>query len=325
MDSVPCNSLNFSLSELRLNSFQESFSQQRQVIRILSDLHWGHKASLIRASESLEGLVREADKVIFNGDTLEQKFEDSPCHLDKPLPRLAEFRDLLESWEVEPLFLTGNHDPRISNTHYCELNGGEILITHGDAIFPTVAPWSANRKVLENAVARGLASSSATESFYSFLQVFKDASLEEQALVKDYDPTVWGKIQIFLRQAWPPTRAFTILECWREAPKKAIELVEKFQKRPRFLIIGHTHKPDITVNGSTTVINTGSFLPWPGATTVDIDSSSITVRKVIKRQGRFTVGDVIGRFEVAIDLDSLLTPIEASSKAHQSTEQTVSA
>jgi len=37
------------------------------------------------------------------------------------------------------------------------------------------------------------------------------------------------------------------------------------------------------------------------------------------------VGDVIGRFEVAIDLDSLLTPIEASSKAPQSTEQTVSA
>lgn len=295
------------------------------MIRVLSDLHWGHKASLIKESESLEGLVREADKVIFNGDTLEQKFEDSPSHFDKPLPSLAEFRDLLESWEAESLFLTGNHDPRISNAHYCELNGGEILVTHGDAIFPNVAPWSANRRVLENAVARGRASSSAPQSFYSYLQVFKDASLEEHALIKDYDPTVWGKIQIFLRQAWPPTRAFTILNCWKEAPEKALELVEKFQKKPRFLIIGHTHKPDITTIGSTTVINTGSFLPWPGATTVDIDSRGLSARKVIKRNNRFTTGEIIRRFEMTIDLDSLVVPIEATSKAPRPTEQTVSA
>ncbi|HCR30658.1 MAG TPA: hypothetical protein DIV79_11640 [Opitutae bacterium] len=295
------------------------------MIRILSDLHWGHKASLIKASESLESLVREADKVIFNGDTLEQKFEDSPSHQNKPLPSLTEFRDLLEKWDVEPLFLTGNHDPRISNAHYCELNGGDILVTHGDAIFHNIAPWSANKKVLENAVERGLASGIASKSLYSYLQVFKDASLEEHALVKDYDPTVWGKIQIFLRQAWPPTRALTILQCWREAPEKAIELVEKFQKGPRFLLIGHTHKPDISTIGETTIINTGSFLPWPGATAVDIDSHGLVVRKIVKRSGRFSVGDVIRRFKFPIALDNLAIPIHSSPEATQSTEQTVSA
>lgn len=295
------------------------------MIRVLSDLHWGHKASLIKSSESLEGLVREADKVIFNGDTLEQKFEDSPSHLKKPLPSLAEFRDLLKKWDIEPIFLTGNHDPRISNAHYCELNGGEILVTHGDAIFQSVAPWSSNKKILENAVKRGLASRSTTQSFYSYLQVFKDASLEEYALLKDYDPTVWGKIQIFLRQAWPPTRALTILKCWQEAPEKAIELVDKFHKTPRFIVIGHTHKPDITKIGSTTVINTGSFLPWPGATSLDIDSDGLTARKIIKRNGRFSTDDIISHFEVPIDLDSLTIPIDTSSKPQRSTEQTISA
>jgi len=295
------------------------------VIRVLSDLHWGHIASLIKASESLEGLVREADKVIFNGDTLEQKFEDSPSRLKKPLPSLAEFRNLLEKWEIEPIFLSGNHDPRISNAHYCELNGGEILVTHGDAIFRSVAPWSSNKQILENAVKRGLDNSTATQSFYSYLQVFKDASLEEHALVEDYDPTIWGKIQIFLRQAWPPTRALTILKCWQEAPEKAIELVNKFGKTPQFLIIGHTHKPNITKLGSTTVINTGSFLPWPGATTLDIDSDGLTARKIIKRKGRFSTDDIISRFEVPIDLDSLTIPINTSSKPQRSTEQTISA
>lgn len=294
------------------------------MIRILSDLHWGHKASLIKASESLEGLVREADKVIFNGDTLEQKFEDSPSHQNKPLPSLNDLRDLLEKWDVEPLFLTGNHDPRISNAHYCELNGGNILVTHGDAIFHNIAPWSANKKVLENAVERGLASGFASKSFYSYLQVFKDASLEEHALVKDYDPTVWGKIQIFLRQAWPPTRALTILQCWREAPVKAIELVEKFQKAPRFLLIGHTHKPDISTIGETTIINTGSFLPWPGATTVDIDSHGLVVRKIVRDSGQFSAGKVIRRFELPIALDSLVIPIRSSPEATRSPEQIVS-
>lgn len=294
------------------------------MIRILSDLHWGHKASLIKASESLEGLVREADKVIFNGDTLEQKFEDSPSHQNKPLPSLNDLRDLLEKWDVEPLFLTGNHDPRISNAHYCELNGGNILVTHGDAIFHNIAPWSANKKVLENAVERGLASGFASKSFYSYLQVFKDASLEEHALVKDYDPTVWGKIQIFLRQAWPPTRALTILQCWREAPVKAIELVEKFQKAPRFLLIGHTHKPDISTIGETTIINTGSFLPWPGATTVDIDSHGLVVRKIVRDSGQFSAGKVIRRFQLPIALDSLVIPIRSSPEATRSPEQIVS-
>jgi len=280
---------------------------------------------LIKASESLEGLVREADKVIFNGDTLEQKFEDSPSRLKKPLPSLAQFRDLLEKWDIEPIFLTGNHDPCISNAHYCELNSGEILVTHGDAIFRSVTPWSSNKKILENAVKRGLARSTATQSFYSYLQMFKDASLEEHALVQDYDPTVWGKIQIFLRQAWPPTRALTILKCWQEAPEKAVEFVNKFGKTPQFLIIGHTHKPNITKLGSTTVINTGSFLPWPGATALDIDSDGLTARKIIKRKGRFSTDDIISRFEVPIDLDSLTIPIDTSSKPQRSAEQTISA
>ena len=293
------------------------------MIRVLSDLHWGHKASLIKSSESLEGLVCEADKVIFNGDTLEQKFEDSPSHIKKPLPSLAQFRALLEEWDVEPIFLTGNHDPRISNAHYCELNGGEILVTHGDAIFQSVAPWSSTKKILENAVKRGLASRSKTQSFYSYLQVFKDASLEERALLKDYDPTVWGEIRIFLRQAWPPTRTLKILKCWQEAPEKAIELVNQFHKTPRFIVIGHTHKPDITRIGSTTVINTGSFLPWPGAIALDLDSDGLTARKIIARSGRFSTDDIISHFEVPIDLDSLTIPIDTSSKTQRSTEQTI--
>ena len=154
--------------------------------------------------------------------------------------------------------------------------------------------------------------------------MFKDASLEERTLLKDYDPTVWGEIRIFLRQAWPPTRTLKILKCWQEAPEKAIELGNQFHKNPRFIVIGHTHKPDITRIGSTTVINTGSFLPWPGAIALDLDSDGLTVRKIIARSGRFSTDHIISHFEVPIDLDSLTIPNDTSSKTQRSTEQTIS-
>ncbi len=281
------------------------------MIRILSDLHWGHKASRIKEIDALKGLVYGVDTIIFNGDTLEQKFEDSPAHREHPLPPMGQLKDKVESWNAKPIFLTGNHDPKVSNAHYCDIAQGNIIVTHGDTVFDDIAPWSANAVVLKDLVEQGLRNFSVDEStpFYSYLQVFKEASINEHALLKDYDPSVWGKIEIFARQAWPPNRPFKILDCWKKAPEKAVQLVNRFGLSPEFLIIGHTHKPDISNIGRTTVINTGAFLPWPGATAVDIESSGITVRKVQHRKGEFSLGSVVRKFDKEIDLSSLEIPV----------------
>lgn len=292
------------------------------MIRILSDLHWGHKASRIKKLESIKNLIAGVDTVIFNGDTLEQKFEDSPTHVKHPLPSLGHFRDQIENWNANPVFITGNHDPRISNTHYCELNEGSILITHGDAIFKNIAPWSAHSDILKKLVERNLSKIEERDrtSFYRYLQTFKEASIEEHAILKDYDPSVWGKIQIFARQAWPPTRPLKILQCWRNAPKKAVELANSFGKSPKYLIIGHTHKPDIAVIGETTVINTGSFFPWPGASSVDIDSNGISIRKIDKRGNQFVVGKTIRRFDLNIEPSSLHIPAKLGKRFFERAE-----
>jgi len=297
------------------------------VIRIFSDLHWGHKASRVKELDALESLVSGADTVIFNGDTVEQKFEDSPAHLDHPLPPIGRLKDKIESLDSKAIFLTGNHDPEVSQAHYCAIDNGSVLITHGDAIFDAIAPWSANAGILKKLVEQGLEKYHADGStpFYDYLQVFKEASIKEHAILKDYDPTVWGKIEVFARQAWPPNRPLKILECWKNAPKKAIGLMTQFGMSPDFLIIGHTHKPDISVIGGTTVINTGAFLPWPGATAVDIDSTGITVRKVLHRKGEFSLGETVKRFKKEIDLQSLETPVPENDKIPSRADSQVSA
>ena len=298
------------------------------MIRILSDLHWGHKASRITDIDSLRPLISDIDTVIFNGDTVEQKFEDSPAHLKHPLPPISQLKDKVAEWNSKAILITGNHDPGISNAHYCELNQKDIIVTHGDAIFDSIAPWSVNAQVLRQLVQKGLTKFEASEqssSFYHFLKVFKEASLEEHAILKDYDPTVWGKIQIFARQAWPPTRALKVLECWNEAAKSAVEMVRRFNLSPQFLIIGHTHKPNVSKVGKTTVINTGAFLPWPGATAVDIESDGISVRKVEYRAGQFRTARIIAQFKTAVDLDSLAIPVETVQLARPPIESPFSA
>lgn len=281
------------------------------MIRILSDLHWGHKASRIKHVDSLRPLISESDTVIFNGDTIEQIYEDSPAHKDKPLPSFDALKRKIASWGTRSIFVTGNHDPAISPAHYCELNQGSILITHGDAIFDSVAPWSQHSALLEQLVAQGKRQQTNDEraSLYQYLQIFKSASKKQHAQMKDYDPTAWGKIQIFFRQAWPPTRVFKILDSWKQAPARAVDMVAQFKTPPEFLIIGHTHKPDISTQGATTVLNSGSFFPWPGTYAIDIESDGIRVRKVHKRNGEFVASEPIRQFKLSIDVDSLKIPV----------------
>ena len=297
------------------------------MIRILSDLHWGHKASLVKDPNSLEGLLSEPDDVIFNGDALEQKFENSPSHRNAPLPSIDQLKACVENWNTRPHFITGNHDPQISPYHYCELNGGEFLITHGDGIFEKIAPWSQNAELLEEVAKRELnrLERKGEVSFYQFLQTIKKACLEEHSRVKDYDPTVWGKLQIFLRQAWPPTRILRILECWRATPRRAIDMAHRYGRDPRFLIIGHTHKPTIRSIQGTTVINTGSFFPWPGATVVDLQADGLYVKKVVRRAGKFSVGKTLQRFDLGIDLASLRFPTNEPENPRNANPQQISA
>ncbi|MEM9161073.1 MAG: metallophosphoesterase [Verrucomicrobiota bacterium] len=267
-------------------------------IRVLSDLHIGHRASLARNPDRLAPLVEGADIVIFNGDTIELKFAN-PTRKPETYVSKDELAKRVRSWGAEPIFVTGNHDPSISNIHHLSLDDGNILITHGDGCFKNIAPWSSESKILgeeTNRLATPQTELSRKHSdLHSYLSDIKSASIEAYKRHAERNPTLWGRFSIFLHQAWPPTRPFRILRAWRDMPQASYDLARSFGLNPSLIIVGHTHRPFVRTIGKSHIVNTGSFFTWPGAYSVDFDASGTTIRKIKKSRHGVRFGNQIGR------------------------------
>jgi len=267
-------------------------------IRIVSDLHIGHHASLLSSVDAIRPLAQGVDRLILNGDTLELIFGD----LESSRYTAAEQREMLKAeiqdWGVEVTLITGNHDPDISDTHLVHLEQAQVLATHGDALFHEIAPWSSSRENLRKSVAHidPEATGSTQEDLHQYLDLYKKAMLKAHKLDKGYNPTAWGKAKIFMHQAWPPSTPFKILSCWKQVPDRAISLAKRFGLLPRFIVIGHSHNPGIWTRGAQTVINTGSCFPWPGARCVDIDEKNLTVRRLDKARDHASAGEPLASF-----------------------------
>ena len=108
-------------------------------VRILSDLHLGHRVSRIASAEGLRPLIAGAGTVIFNGDTWQ---ELAKLFRERSAEMLEDLKRICAEEGAEPVFLSGNHDPGWPGPGWLELAGGRILITHGDAFFPDGSPWS---------------------------------------------------------------------------------------------------------------------------------------------------------------------------------------
>ncbi|EDY81313.1 Ser/Thr protein phosphatase family protein [Verrucomicrobiia bacterium DG1235] len=269
-------------------------------IRIVSDLHIGHKASVIESLEALRPLAEGVDWLIFNGDTLELKYGDLDIeHYDAGEQR-RQFEKEAESWDCEVTLITGNHDPEISEIHSLSILNDQVFITHGDGLFREIAPWSSNIENLKTCTEHidPQATGQSLEDMHSYLQQHKDATLKAHKLDKVYNPTLWGKFKIFLHQAWPPSTPFRILRCWREVPDRAVSLTSRFSLAPKFIVLGHTHKPGIWKRGEQTIINLGSYFPWPGALCIDIEDTTLSIRKIQKRRDSISIGACRRSFEI---------------------------
>ena len=77
------------------------FSQLPKVdgpVRVLSDLHLGHDMSTVRTIGSLRRLMEGASRVIFNGDTLQER---AGAFRERSLPMVDELRKMCEEEGAE--------------------------------------------------------------------------------------------------------------------------------------------------------------------------------------------------------------------------------
>lgn len=282
-------------------------------IRIVSDVHLGHKASVVDDIKALRTLAEDVDWLIFNGDTLELKYGDlNADHYNAPEQKRL-FDEETASWGCKVTLITGNHDPEISDIHSLSLLDGKVFVTHGDGLFPTVAPWSSNIKNLSKFAAEidPNATGSTAQELHDYLGLHKKVSVLAHKDDKKYNPTLWGKLKIFLHQGWPPTTPFRIIKSWMEVPERAVSLTRRFGLSPKVIVTGHTHYPGVWKKGQQTVVNLGSLFPWPGSRCIDIEGSELTVRRIRKAENSLRIGKPVARFELEESAIGLETPAPA--------------
>jgi UDP-2,3-diacylglucosamine pyrophosphatase LpxH len=266
-------------------------------ILILSDLHLGHRASLIKHPEQLAPILGRPGSVIFNGDTAEMRNSE-----DRAVGRklAAELARICHQAGRKAFFVNGNHDPTISTTNHLDLANGAILVTHGDILFLDVAPWSRDaghylkkhQQILDGLGPDGYA------DFEKRLLASKRTSIELQMIE---EPLTRGRspgFRLLIRNCWPPWRPLMIVKAWREVPGRAADLAGVFRPQAKFIIVGHTHCPGAWAVPPRVIINTGSFVPYFGACAAIIESGHIEVRKINSCRRQFVMGRLLRKFAV---------------------------
>jgi predicted phosphodiesterase len=248
-------------------------------VLILSDLHLGHRASLIEHPEQLVPLLHGAGSVIFNGDTAEMRNAE-----DRLVGRklAADLARICHQVGTKAFFVNGNHDPTVSNTNHLDLESGAILVTHGDVLFLDLAPWSRDAKHYRLKHRQILAKLGPKDfaDFEKRLLATKRTAIELQMIE---EPLTRGRstgFQLFVRQFWPPFRPLMIVKAWCEVPRRAANLARVFRPEARFVIVGHTHYPGAWNVALRVVINTGSFVPYFGTCATIIESGRLEVRRI---------------------------------------------
>ena len=274
-------------------------------LRILSDLHYAEPASRIPALPSITPLLDEPELLVLNGDSIDTRFVDTD-------PRMADGRDaflaFIAPYRARLTLITGNHDPNISPLHHAELAGGRVLVTHGDVLFPAVAPWGWEAPHVIEARRRRLEELAADthEHLETQLAVCKHASYATRHL----SPTAGqshatGRARV-LHLLSRVRRADKILTSWLHAPSLAAALAARFRPSAELVIFGHTHMPGLWRRGSRTIINTGAFTPPLGARVVDFLEDRVEVRHVVRQRGEFCAGPVAHRLRVGKELQAPL-------------------
>ena len=267
-----------------------------ELIRIVSDVHYGERASRVSRLSQLHPLLVGATSFVFNGDMLDTR----PGKDDRRTAQTRrEVLDYFASTGTPVTFLTGNHDPDLSLEHSVEFAGGKVLVTHGDILFDSIVPWSNEASVMREKVVAALASlpEQAGARLEGRLGAFRSvAASVHQRHQSEQDPLRYA-LRLAGDTVWPPNRVLKILRAWSEAPGRAAVFARKHRPRAQFILIGHTHRPGVWRNaGGVVVINTGSFCRPFGALAADIGSGFLRVRRIERRGGEFHPGRSVAEF-----------------------------
>ena len=230
----------------------------KEPVRVLSDLHLGHKISRITRVSALRPLIAGAGTVVFNGDTWQELAEP---FRERSAAMLEELKALCAGEGAEAVFLAGNHDPGWPGPGWVELADGRIIVTHGDALFYSGSPWkretlTAGNRVTELWAQHPAAGHDVGERLNLARNIARTLCSVEYPLGRHFIQRAWDA-------ALPPQRALKMLEAWFTQGSAGGRFCECYFPRAEALVIGHFHWQGCWVRNRRLVINSGSFT-YPG-------------------------------------------------------------
>jgi len=269
-----------------------------ELIRILSDVHYGERSSRVRSLDQLRPLFDGATSLLFNGDT----FDTRPGPNPEVTARIrGEVRDFFPTLGLPVTFLTGNHDPDLSPRHLADLAGGKVFVTHGDILFDTIVPWGQDVALICERMNTATAALPGWEErpLEERLRVIRQiAASIPQRHQSEQHPLKYA-LRFAMDTVWPPTRIVKVLRAWREVPRRAASLLRKDRPLARFALFGHTHHPGIwRIPSGATVINTGAFCRPFSSFVADLSPGRLLVRRVTARRGEYRLGGKVADFSL---------------------------
>lgn len=257
-------------------------------ILILSDLHLCKRFSTIENVSELRPIWQGFDELILNGDTEEsysRKFSEKSQRATSTLIESA------ESDNVKVQLLNGNHDPMISNQHAITCHNDKVLIMHGHAVFPEVAPWTWYASKIK----------SHREELIQVSGDGFDAQLEATRIASDRSAKsreVKNRprlIEIPYRGVWCVTK---ILHTWWTCPTTTEQWLTKYAPKTRIVIVGHTHRAGIWKIKNKIIINTGCFAFPSHPRGVVIDGNTLQVFRIRKINNEYNLDQELGSWQL---------------------------
>lgn len=263
--------------------------------RVISDVHYQDPASWIQDMPQLEPLLQGVDRLIVNGDLLDTQI------LSDPAPTVSALKSFLAARVPQVVYITGNHDPDISDVHELGLAQDSIWITHGDVFFDDIAPWGRPVVELRRRI-RALAGDLSPEQFRQLetrFRIFRQVTLK---LPREHNPDARNfaaKCLRIFRAVFPPTRVLTMMRVWREMPDIAARYAREQRPRAKIILTGHTHFHGVWKRDRHVIVNTGSLCAPREGQIVDITENALDVRRVARRKGLFYPGKTVENLSFA--------------------------
>ena len=267
-----------------------------KLIRILSDVHFGDRASRVSRLAQLRPLLEGIDELVINGDAMDTRPGPRPEHTSACR---AEWLDFTRSGVAAATFITGNHDPDLSPLHLLDLAAGAVTVTHGDIVFDNIVPWGqdAGHIAREISVAMAALPSDEQRKLEQRFAIWRRVALSiPQRHQSEPNPLKYA-FHFALDTVCPPQRIFRVLHAWRTYSPRAAAFAHAHRPAAKFILIGHTHRPGVWQHPrGTVVINTGSFCPPLGGYAVDVSPEQLAVHEIAGRRGEFYPGETVARF-----------------------------